>query len=134
MLSSEDQERDLRQIALPEIGLEGQLKLKKAKVAIIGLGGLGSPIAYYLAAAGVGHLVLVDPDTVSMSNLQRQILHNMQRVGNFKVVSAMHTLNALNPYCEITAVPSKFSRRNGVIIAKGCQVIIDACDNYATLF
>lgn len=133
-LSPQEQERYTRQIALPQIGEEGQLKLKKAKVAIIGLGGLGSPIAYYLAAAGVGSLVLIDPDVVGLPNLQRQILHTTDRVGELKVLSAKDRLEHLNPECEILAVPSKLETKNASALLDGCQLIVDACDNYATRF
>ena len=93
-----------RQIMLPSIGFEGQEKLLSSRVLIIGLGGLGSPVAMYLAAAGVGNLVLVDFDKVDLSNLQRQIAHTSARVGEAKVTSALQTLLALNPDCQVETI------------------------------
>jgi len=96
-----------RHILLPQIGIEGQRRLLRARVLIIGMGGLGSPISMYLAASGVGHLVLVDGDRVDLTNLQRQIVHTTARVGEEKVISAAKTLAALNPEVELVT----FNRR-----------------------
>ena len=93
-----------RQILLPQIGIEGQQRLLAARVLIIGVGGLGSPVAMYLAASGVGHLVLVDYDMVELSNLQRQIAHPPDRLGMHKVTSAQRALAALNPEVQVTAI------------------------------
>src|SRR6478735_76895 len=95
-----------RQIMLPEIDIEGQEKLLAARVLIVGLGGLGSPVAMYLAAAGVGHLVLADFDSVDLSNLQRQIAHTTDRIGESKVESAKKTISSLNPEVEVSCIPS----------------------------
>lgn len=127
-------ERYLRQIALPEIGEGGQKKLHGSKVAIIGLGGLGSPAALYLAAAGVGKLVLVDDDVVSLSNLQRQIIHGESTLGTPKVDSAWKRINALNVDCVVTAYQCKLTAKNAGQIVAGCGVVIDATDNFAARF
>lgn len=123
-----------RQILLPQIGVEGQQKLLGARVLIIGLGGLGSPLAMYLAAAGVGHLVIADRDHVELSNLQRQIVHRTQDVGRAKVESARDTLHALNPQIKITALHGP--QPDGVLQREilHADVVADASDNFATRF
>lgn len=123
-----------RQIMLPDIGIEGQEALLSSKVLIIGLGGLGSPVAIYLAAAGVGELVLVDFDRVDLSNLQRQIIHTTKEVGRKKVVSAKESLLALNPECRITTVDHKLETEELSSLVEEADLVIDCSDNFATRF
>ncbi len=123
-----------RQIMLPAIGIEGQEALLKSKVLIIGLGGLGSPVAMYLAAAGVGELVLVDFDTVDLTNLQRQIVHTTQDIGQKKVASAKETLLALNPECQITAIDRMLTSEELTDQATNADLIVDCSDNFTTRF
>ncbi len=123
-----------RHFLLPEVGEEGQAKLLQAKVPLIGAGGLGSPAAYYLAAAGVGTLGIVDNDVVDMSNLQRQIIHNNDRVGMSKVESARETINSLNPDVEVVGYETRVSSENIMEIISGYDVILDGCDNFPTRY
>ena len=123
-----------RHFLLPEVGEEGQAKLLDAKVLLIGAGGLGSPSAFYLAAAGVGTLGLVDNDVVDMSNLQRQILHTNDRVGQSKVESARQTLTALNPDVKIIGYEERISAANILEIIRDYDVIVDGCDNFPTRY
>ncbi len=121
-----------RQILLPQIGIEGQAKLLRARVLIIGLGGLGSPVAMYLAAAGVGQLVLVDHDKVDLTNLQRQIVHSTERIGTDKVASAAHTLRALNPLIALATINHTLSEAELAQQVQLADVVVDASDNFAT--
>jgi molybdopterin/thiamine biosynthesis adenylyltransferase len=123
-----------RQIMLPDVDIEGQEKLLAARVLIIGLGGLGSPVAMYLAAAGVGHLILADFDRVDLSNLQRQIAHTTDRIGETKVESAAQTLRALNPDVQITCVAQVLDTDALNIYVTQVDVVVDCCDNFATRF
>lgn len=123
-----------RQIMLPYIDVEGQQKLLNSRVLIVGLGGLGSPVAMYLAAAGVGHLVLSDFDVVDLSNLQRQIVHTTGNIGRSKVVSARDTLSAINPEIEISVINNRLERKELQIQVAQADIVIDACDNFATRF
>lgn len=123
-----------RQILLPQIGIEGQQRLLAARVLIIGVGGLGSPVAMYLAASGVGHLVLVDHDTVELSNLQRQIVHTTDHQGMEKVSSAKRTLAALNPDVQVTAIPGQLDPEQLVEQARLADAVVDCSDNFATRF
>lgn len=123
-----------RQIMLPEVDLDGQEKLLNARVLIVGLGGLGSPVAMYLAAAGVGHLVLADFDEVDLSNLQRQIIHNNDRIGHNKAQSAAQTLRALNPEIEITCITSKLDAASLKELVASVDVVADCTDNFAIRF
>jgi adenylyltransferase/sulfurtransferase len=123
-----------RQILLPEIGAEGQLKLAAARALIIGVGGLGSPAAMYLAAAGVGALVLSDPDRVELSNLQRQIIHDTQRIGQHKVDSARHALQALNPECRVHTIAQALDGDTLTAEVAGADIVLDCSDNFATRF
>lgn len=123
-----------RQILLPEFGIEGQERLLGARALIIGLGGLGSPVAMYLAAAGVGHLVLVDDDTVDLSNLQRQVAHGSDDIGRPKVESARDTLHRLNPDVTSTAIAQRLEGDALLEQVRAADVVIDACDNFATRF
>jgi adenylyltransferase/sulfurtransferase len=123
-----------RQIMLPQVDAAGQMRLLESTVLIVGLGGLGAPVAMYLAAAGVGHLVLVDDDEVDLSNLQRQIIHTTADVGRPKVDSARDALLALNPDLTITTVAA---RLEGALLREWvdqADVVVDACDNFATRF
>lgn len=124
-----------RQIMLPYVGYEGQEKLLNAKVLIIGMGGLGSPVAMYLAAAGVGHLVICDFDTVDLSNLQRQIIHlNQDRIGNNKADSAKQTLIQLNPDIQVTALTEKLDEKSLSEQIQQADVVVDGTDNFDTRF
>lgn len=123
-----------RHFLLPEVGEEGQRKLLDAKVLMVGAGGLGSPSAYYLAAAGIGTMGIIDHDVVDMSNLQRQILHNNDRVGQPKVESAKQTLQALNPDVRIMTYQEKLTSANIMDIIKDYDIIVDGCDNFATRY
>ncbi len=123
-------ERYSRHLRLPEVGLHGQRKLEAARVLLVGAGGLGSPAAYYLAAAGVGHLRIADDDVVDRSNLQRQILHTDAGVGMSKVSSAERALNALNPRTLIEAVSERVTSANVERLLDGVDVVIDGADNF----
>ncbi len=123
-----------RQILLPDIGIEGQERLHSSRVLIVGLGGLGSPVAMYLAAAGVGTLVLVDFDQVDLSNLQRQIIHTTERIGMHKVDSAKETLLALNPGCRVETVAKRLNEIELAAQIKKSDLVIDASDNFDTRF
>jgi len=123
-----------RQILLPELGIEGQERLRASRVLIVGLGGLGSPVAMYLAAAGVGHLVLSDHDTVDLSNLQRQIVHGLGDLGRAKVVSARETLKELNPLVEVTPLSQRLQGELLLRQVRLADAVVDATDNFATRF
>ena len=121
-----------RHILLDEIGIEGQERLNAAHALIIGAGGLGSPAAMYLASAGVGHLTVVDPDTVDLTNLQRQIAHSTERVGQPKVESLRATLHALNPTIGVTTLQIHVDGASLPALVGQADVVLDCCDNYAT--
>ena len=123
-----------RQTSLKEIGIEGQKKLHNANVLIVGVGGLGSPISLYLAAAGVGKIGIVDADIVSESNLQRQILYNDSHIGKKKVCVAKEQLEAVYPNIKIEIYDPLFTKENALEIAKGYDIIIDGCDNNETRY
>ncbi len=123
-----------RQIMLPDIGIEGQEQLRSSRVLMVGVGGLGSPAAMYLAAAGVGTLVLVDFDQVELSNLQRQIIHTSERIGMRKVDSAKETLLALNPECRVETVAKRLNEAELATQVKKADLVIDASDNFDTRF
>lgn len=133
-LSREELRRYDRHVILPEVGLEGQKKLKASSVLCIGAGGLGSPLAMYLAAAGVGRLGLVDFDVVDESNLQRQILHDTPSVGTKKLESAQKRLLALNPHIAVETYETKLSSANAVELFKKYDVIADGTDNFPTRY
>ena len=133
-LTDAQRERYSRHILLPEVGEEGQAKLLSAKVLLLGAGGLGSPAALYLAAAGVGTLGLVDADVVDASNLQRQILHATSRVGRPKVDSAEETLRDLNPDVKVIKFEERLDSSNVDRIFEGFDVIVDGCDNFPTRY
>ena len=123
-----------RQMILPEIGEEGQLKLKKAKVLIVGVGGLGSPIALYLAGAGVGCIGLVDDDRVSISNLQRQVLYSENELDKPKAVCAAERLSALNSVISILPYSTRLTEENAGNIIRKYDIVVDGCDNFATRY
>jgi sulfur-carrier protein adenylyltransferase/sulfurtransferase len=123
-----------RHFLLPEVGEEGQAKLLEAKVLMVGAGGLGSPSAYYLAAAGVGTIGIIDNDVVDISNLQRQILHANDRVGTPKVESAKKTLEGLNPDVKVIPYQAKLTSENIMEIIKDYDLVVDGCDNFPTRY
>jgi molybdopterin/thiamine biosynthesis adenylyltransferase/rhodanese-related sulfurtransferase len=123
-------DRYSRHLRLPEVGEAGQRRLEAARIAMVGAGGLGSPAAYYLAAAGIGTLVLADDDVVDRSNLQRQILHTEARIGVAKVESARVALSALNPRVKIEAFPERITAANVERLIAGADVVIDGADNF----
>ncbi len=131
-VSPEEQIRYGRQLIISCIGAEGQEKIRSASIFIGGAGGLGSPVLYYLAAAGVGHMTVVDGDNVEMSNLNRQIIHRATDIGMAKVESAAEKLLALNPHCVINPVKAKMKEENIADLVGDCSVIIDATDNLHT--
>jgi molybdopterin/thiamine biosynthesis adenylyltransferase len=133
-LTDDQRRRYSRHLAIPEMGEEGQARLAAASVLVVGLGGLGSPVALYLAAAGVGRLGLVDVDVVELSNLQRQVLHFTGDVGRAKTESAATKLAALNPEVELVPYHDCFSRENAVELVDGHDVIVTAVDNFPTRF
>lgn len=129
-LASGQRNRYQRHLLLPEVGEEGQLKLLSSRVLCLGAGGLGSPAALYLAAAGVGTIGIVDMDVVDESNLQRQILHNQDRIGDRKVDSAKKTINSLNPDVDVIAHDARLDASNILDIISGYDIIIDGADNF----
>jgi molybdopterin/thiamine biosynthesis adenylyltransferase/rhodanese-related sulfurtransferase len=133
-LAPEQAQRYSRHLLIPEIGERGQLKLLASKVLLIGAGGLGSPAALYLAAAGVGTIGIVDSDVVDATNLQRQILHNTERLGRSKVASARETLNALNPDVNVVGYEERLTADNIDRIIAGYDVIVDGADNFPTRY
>ncbi len=133
-LSREEILRYSRHLLIPEVGLEGQRKLKAASVLVVGTGGLGSPVAMYLAAAGVGHIGLVDYDVVDFSNLQRQIVHGTSRLGDLKVESARDRLLDINPDIEVTVYNEPFTSENAFRIAEPYDLIVDGTDNFPTRY
>ena len=134
MLTPDELKRYDRQIMIEEIGPEGQEKLKKARVAIAGAGGLGSPAALYLTAAGIGTLRLIDNDLVSLSNLNRQVLHGEEDVGGKKVDSARTKLKNLNRMVKIEAIDETITEANISRLMEGCDAIVDAMDNLPTRY
>lgn len=133
-LSAEETSRYARQLALPEFGSAGQEKLRAARVLLIGAGGLGSPAALYLAAAGVGTLGVVDPDEVELSNLHRQILHGTDDAGRPKVDSARDTLQRINPHVCIKAFRERLSAKNVLQLVRGWDLVVDGSDNFPTRY
>lgn len=127
-------ERYRKHILLKEIGTEGQRKLGQASVLIVGVGGLGSPVSLYLAAAGVGRIGLMDDDTVSESNLQRQVLYTTEEIGQPKVVCATKRLKALSPETVIETYPYRLENENAVPIISQYDMVVDGCDNYTTRY
>lgn len=135
MQLNEDQiQRYSRHIILPEVGGKGQRKLLGSKVLVIGAGGLGCPVGYYLAAAGVGTLGMVDNDHVELSNLQRQIAHSTRTLGRPKVQSAAETFEALNPDCKVVQHQMRLNKENILELFRGYDVIVDGTDNFPTRY
>jgi len=133
-LSQEELLRYSRHLLIPEVGMKGQQKLKAASVLLVGTGGLGSPLALYLAAAGVGRIGIVDYDVVDDSNLQRQVIHDTSRVGQLKVESAKNRMLELNPYIQVDAYNEVFSSDNAFWIAEGYDILVDGTDNFPTRY
>ena len=133
-LTVEQRSRYSRHLTLPEVGESGQLKLLGSKVLLVGAGGLGSPAALYLAAAGVGTIGIIDSDVVDASNLQRQILHNSDRIGDPKVDSARQTLEAINPDVTIATFETRLGAGNVLEIMAGYDVVVDGADNFPTRY
>src|ERR1700688_4494729 len=133
-LSKEEILRYSRHLIMPEVGMEGQLKLKSAKVALIGTGGLGAPLGMYLAAAGIGRIGLVDFDVVDFTNLQRQVIHGTKDVGRKKLDSAADTMLDINPYVEIDRHETALSSENALQILKDYDIVVDGTDNFPTRY
>lgn len=133
-LDAQELERYARHIVLPEIGGPGQQKLKRARIVVVGAGGIGSPVVLYLAAAGVGTIGIADDDRVSLSNLQRQVLHRTSDLGRSKLDSAADAVAALNPHVNVVAHPLRLDAENGREIVADYDLVIDGSDNFATRY
>lgn len=133
-MTPEEIERYSRHIVLQEVGGPGQAKLKAAKVLVIGAGGLGAPVLLYLAAAGIGVIGIVDHDTVSLSNLQRQVVHTTARIGQLKTRSAAETIAALNPNVAVVQYPYRITAGNALELIGQYDIVVDGCDNFPTRF
>ena len=133
-LSPEELERYARHIVLPEIGGAGQQRLKRARVLVIGAGGLGAPVLEYLAAAGVGTLGLVDDDVVALSNLQRQVIHDTQAVGLAKTESAARSIARINPHVSVDIHPLRLTTANAAELIRGYDIVADGSDNFDTRY
>lgn len=133
-LTPEEIERYARHIVLPEIGGPGQARLRAARVAVIGAGGLGAPVLQYLAAAGVGTLRVIDDDEVSTSNLQRQVIHDTDAVGESKVASAERAIARLNPHVRVEARALRLTPDNAADLLQACTLAVDGSDNFATRY
>ncbi|WP_224548719.1 molybdopterin-synthase adenylyltransferase MoeB [Mesorhizobium sp. CA16] len=133
-LTDEELERYARHIVLPEIGGPGQQKLKRARVLVIGAGGLGAPVLEYLAAAGVGTLGIVDDDTVSLSNLQRQVIHGSDRVGIAKTDSAREAIMRINPNVTVESHRLRLTEENAPALVAGYDIVVDGSDNFETRY
>lgn len=133
-LSPDEIERYARHLVLHEVGGPGQNRLKQSKVLVVGAGGLGAPLLYYLAAAGIGTIGIIDHDTVSLSNLQRQIIHTTARVGIAKTASARETLQGLNPHVHVIEHAQRITADNALEIIQGYDIVADGCDNFPTRY
>src|SRR5258705_11823657 len=133
-LNNDKIRRYSRHLILPEVGLAGQKKIKAASVLCIGAGGLGSPIAMYLAAAGIGKIGIVDFDMVDLSNLQRQILHTDADVGRSKAESAKETIRGINPHCEVVLHNTRISSENAFELIRPYDIVVDGTDNFPTRY
>lgn len=133
-LTHEEENRYLRQLIIPEVGVAGQEKLQKAHVLVIGAGGLGSPVLMYLAAAGIGTIGIVDHDEVRTSNLQRQVLYDTKDITRLKVEAAAERLSRLNPLVEVRQYPVRFDGANAMELLRGYEVAVDCSDNYSTRY
>lgn len=134
MLTSEEQERYSRHLILPEVGPEGQERLRESRVLVIGAGGLGSPAALYLAAAGIGTIGIADGDRVELSNLQRQIIHDSASIGQSKTASAAKRLQAINPACRVEQIPTMLDQDNLPGLLTRYNFVLDATDTLAAKF
>ena len=134
VLTNEEIQRYSRHLIMPEVGMEGQLKLKQAKVLMIGTGGLGAPLGLYLAAAGVGRIGIVDFDTVDVTNLQRQVIHGTKDIGRPKLDSAAERMADINPHVEIVKYETALSSENALDIIKDYDVVVDGTDNFPTRY
>src|SRR6478752_617644 len=134
VLTREELHRYSRHLILPDVALDGQKRIKAARVLLIGAGGLGSPLALYLAAAGVGTLGLVDFDVVDVTNLQRQVLHGTKDVGRPKLDSAKERIGDINPHVHVEGYPVKLTSANALEIARDYDVIVDGTDNFQTRY
>jgi adenylyltransferase/sulfurtransferase len=134
ILTHEEEARYHRQLIIPGIGTEGQLRLKRARVLVIGAGGLGSPVLLYLASAGVGTLGIVDADEVNTSNLQRQVLYVTDDVTRSKAITAGERITRLNPHTEVIIYPVRFTEENADSIISGYDIAVDCSDNYLTRY
>src|SRR5215510_12719340 len=133
-LSHEEVKRYSRHLIMPEVGMQGQRKLKAASVLLIGAGGLGSPNAMYLAAAGVGEIGLVDFDVVDASNLQRQVIHGTSDIGRPKLESARDKITEINPYVQVTLHETRLSSENARELIRGYDLVVDGSDNFPTRY
>ncbi|MEH1924256.1 molybdopterin-synthase adenylyltransferase MoeB [Nostoc sp.] len=133
-LTKDDYERYSRHIILPEVGLEGQKRLKAASVLCIGTGGLGSPLLLYLAAAGVGRIGIVDFDVVDTSNLQRQVIHGTSWVGKPKIESAKNRIHEINPYCQVDLYETRLTSENALELIQPYDIVVDGTDNFPTRY
>ncbi|HEY9799662.1 MAG TPA: molybdopterin-synthase adenylyltransferase MoeB [Leptolyngbyaceae cyanobacterium] len=133
-LTKDDYERYSRHLILPEVGVEGQKRLKAASVLCIGTGGLGSPLLLYLAAAGIGRIGIVDFDVVDTSNLQRQVIHGTSWVGKPKIESAKNRIHEINPYCQVDLYETRLSSENALDIVKDYDIVVDGTDNFPTRY
>lgn len=133
-LTNEEEARYQRQIKIPGFGTDGQKRLKKASVLVIGAGGLGSPVLMYLAAAGMGRIGIVDSDEVSTSNLQRQILYGTDDITRSKAEAAAEKLRHMNPHTEVMAYPVRFTAENAASLLQGYDLAVDCSDNYSTRY
>ncbi|MEH2168426.1 MAG: molybdopterin-synthase adenylyltransferase MoeB [Nostoc sp.] len=133
-LTKDDYERYSRHLILPEVGLEGQKRLKAASVMCIGTGGLGSPLLLYLAAAGIGRIGIVDFDVVDTSNLQRQVIHGTSWVGKPKIESAKNRIHEINPYCQVDLYETRLSSENALELIQPYDIVVDGTDNFPTRY
>jgi molybdopterin-synthase adenylyltransferase len=133
-LSETEIERYARHLVLQEVGGPGQNKLKASSVLVIGAGGLGAPLLMYLAAAGIGRIGIVDPDTVSLSNLQRQVIHTTDRIGVLKAESATTQIHAINPHVTVEQHPFRITTKNAIDLVSRYDIVADGCDNFPTRF
>src|SRR5476651_2356114 len=134
MLEKEELERYARHIVLREVGGPGQAKLKRARVLVVGAGGLGAPVLLYLAAAGVGTLGVIDNDVVALSNLQRQVIHGTPDVGHRKVESAANAIHRLNPHVSIGMHEERLAAHNALALISSYDIVADGSDNFATRY
>src|SRR5690606_5803436 len=134
ILSDEELERYARHIVLPEIGGAGQQKLKRARVLVLGAGGLGAPVLEYLAAAGVGTLGIVDDDHVSLSNLQRQVIHETDAIGRLKGESARDAIHRINPHVRVELHMLRLTQENAAGLVRGYDIVADGSDNFDTRY